>query len=260
MQQITTKAMREMLDGEKGATMVGMIAVTNPYGSQKPLQKARDTFTLDGVEIVKGAPNPFLDPDAPDGCALVKVQRGTGMFNCKYNKAVEKRVTARINAERAEAGEPPLSDEAMAIAVDERFRKGDNWQQSVVREDGSLTPFAEHKGNGTLYLRTMFYKLVGDATYIDVRNGNLYKYTDVQHVLPVKSANKNQGLPADEAVRYNVWKLEGVRGLRMNGDAFRVRPPLEREAEAVFNVLNARLSEIDIPEPPKMNDEGLPES
>jgi hypothetical protein len=256
MQQISTKNMREMLDVVKGAAMVGLIAVTDPYGG-KPLKKAR--ADCDALGLKAGDPNPFLSADAPDGCALVKVQRGHGMFNCKYNKAVEKRVAARINADRVAAGELPLEGAALTEAVDERFRKGDNWQQVVVREDGSLTPFAEHKGNGTLYLRTMFYKSIGEPTYIDIRDGKLYKFTDIEAVLPTKSVNKNQGLPEDEVVRYNVWKLEGIRGMRLNGGAYRVRPAIEREAESVFAVLNGRLAEIDIPEPPSIGDDGLPQ-
>lgn len=252
MQQITTREMRELLETVKGAAMIGLIAVTDPYNGS-PLKKARESFEFQGRTIAKGDPNPFLCADAPNGCALVKVQRGHGMFNCHYNRAVERRVAARINAEREAEGLPPLEGDALTAAVDERFRKGENWQQVVVREDGTLTPFAEHKGNGSLYLRTMFYNTVKDGvTYVDIRDGQTYSFTDIQHILPLKSPAKNQGLPVDEQVRYNVWKLEGIRGLRMGGSAFRVRPPLEREAEAVFEALNRYLSQIDIPEPPDM--------
>lgn len=243
MKNLSTRSMIEKLEGKRGAAMFGFIAVTNPY-SGKPLQKNR----------VTGAPNQFLCDELPNGTALVKVQRGHAMMNCHYNRAVEKRVAGEINDYRASIGEPALDGDELKAAIDERFRKGDNWQQVVVRDDGTLTPFAEHKTTGERYLRTMFYKPVGDVQYVDIRDGKVYEYTDIADVLPTKSDNKNQGLSKENQVRYNVWKLEGIRGLKMDGEAYRVRPALEREAEVVFDLLNARLAEIDIPQPPTIEE------
>lgn len=243
MNQISTAEMETMLDGTKGATMVGLIAITDPYGG-KPLKKKRNSDD----------PNPFLTNLVPEGHALVKVQRGHAMFNCRYNRAVEKRVATRINDERATEGLPPLEGEELRVAIDERFRKGDNWQEAVVRSDGTMTPFARHKTNGTVYLRTMFFKAVGEPVYIDIRDGRMFSEREIGDCLPAKSENKNQGLPKEEQVRYNVWKLLGIRALKLGGEMFRVKPPLEREAEEVFEALNARLAEMEPPEPPAMDD------
>lgn len=243
MKNISTKSMTEMLWGTKGATMMGAIAVTDPYNGN-PLKSNRAT----------GAINPFLCHDLPNGSALVKVQRGTGMFNVHYNKAVERRVSAAIIAEHKELGLVPPEGDDLKAAINDRFTKGANWQQAVVRPDGTMTPFAEHKTTGVLYLRTMFYRLVGDAVYVDVRDGRTYTFAEVQNVLPKKSPARNQGLDEEEQVRYNVWKLNGIRGLRFNGEAFRVRPPLEIEAEAVFTALNKFLVQIEPPEPPTMKE------
>jgi hypothetical protein len=240
MEHITTVKMIQMLEVMKGATMAGFIAITDPYNG-KPLQKNRET----------GKPNQFIDKD---GCHLVKIQRGQAMFNCHYNKGVEKRVARRINLDRVLANLPELEGDALKRAIDARFRKGENWQQVVVREDGTLTPFAEHKGNGALYLRTMFYRPIGEVTYIDVRTGEKFTPEQIKDVLPVKSANTNQGLSEEEQVWYNIWKLNGIRALNVKKQTFRVRPPLEKEAEEVFKVLNAHLSRMDVPVPPEVDE------
>lgn len=246
MKSISTRQMIEMLSASKGATMVGMIAVTDPCNG-KPMKFCRQTDAEKAAGTPKNS-NPFVDDDGV--FHLVKVQRGHAMFNCRYNKAVEKRVAQEINAERALVGESPLEGDALTAAIDERFRKGENWQNAVLRPDGTMTPFAEHKTTGELYLRTMFYNLVGDCVYIDRRDGRIFKREDVADVLPVKSENKNQGLEKENVVRYNVWKMEGVRALKMDGELYRVRPYGESEAEIVFEELNKRLADMDPPSPP----------
>jgi len=250
MKSISTRQMIELLSEAKGAKMVGMIAVTDPCNG-KPMKFCRQS----GEEKVAGLqkfPNPFIDDDGV--FHLVKVQRGHAMFNCRYNKAVEKRVAQEINAERALVGESPLEGDALTAAIDERFRKGENWQNAVLRPDGTMTPFAEHKTTGELYLRTMFYSLVGDCVYIDRRDGRIFRREDVADILPVKSENKNQGLSQENVVRYNVWKLDGVRALKFDSELYRVRPVGEAEAEIVFEELNKRLADMEPPTPPDITE------
>jgi len=240
--------MIEILDGVKGASMVGLIAVTDPCGG-KPIKFRRQTIEEKATGAAK-VPNPFIDSDG--AFHLVKVQRGHAMFNCRYNRAVEKRVAAEINSEREMEGLSPLEGEDLTTAIDERFVKGDNWQQAIMRDDGTMTPFAEHKTTGEIYLRTMFYKPVGECVFIDQRDGTIHEASAIADVLPVKSENTNQGLSSENVVRYNVWKLRGIRALKMNGELYRVRPHVEREAEAVYEALNARLENMEPPSPPSI--------
>lgn len=241
MEQISTDHLTEILEAKRGATCVGIIALTNP-GMNK-------TSRVDGTR------NQFFQ----DGrCVIVKVQRVATWFNCRYNKAVEKRVALEINASRANEQLPPLEGDDLQSAIDERFRKGSNWQQAVIREDGTQTPFAEHRKTHVLYLRTMFTRTVGDPEYIDTRTGERHSYEDLAQFLPIKYGAKNQGLPRDKQVQYNTWKLEGIRALRMDGKTYRIRPPLEAEAEAVFAVMNRLLDKMQPPVPVPDGDDALP--
>lgn len=228
MELITTQQMTDLLEAKRGAACIGLIAVTDP-GMNKT---SRDT----------GCRNPFHGH-------IVKIQRGAAWINARYNKAVEKRVAKEINEERATDNLPPLEGEALTDAIDERFRKGENWQQLVTREDGTLTPFAEHKSTGVRYLRTMFLRKIGKAVYIDTRDGTQYTYEDMAEYLPVHRGSPNQGIRLENQVRYNVWKLRNIRALRMDGITYRVRPPLEQEAQEVFDALRERLDEIEMPQP-----------
>ncbi len=230
--QINTEQLKDILFDTRGSTFCGFVAVM-------PQDRMNKTSRTTGLL------NPFWEGRR---CCLVKISRLSGQLNARYDKAVEKKVAKEITEERHLAGLPDLSEEEMIVAINERFIKGENWQQTVIREDGTITPFAEHKQTHELYLRVINQKVIGTPIYIDIRTNRQYTKDEVQQYLPVERDNTNQGLSPENQVLYNCYKLRGIRAMRLNKIVYRVRPHMEAEVEEVFRILNNRLSEIEIPQ------------
>jgi len=236
MQKISTRQMIEMFEAQRGSTFLGLIALTEPRMNKK--------------SRITGEANPFLN-EVTGEVELVKVNRLRVQINAHYDGMVSRRVAAMINTERRENGEEELSGPVLDEAVAERFHRGTSWHEAVNREDGTMTPFRAHKRTGVRYLGTLVRKTIGEPRYIDRRTGEVFEGEAIENRLaefmPLPSRAKNQGLPADREVAFNVWKLSGIRALNMNGQTFRIRPNDEAEAEEVFEVLNEKLAEMEVP-------------
>jgi hypothetical protein len=90
------------------------------------------------------------------------------------------------------------------------FMAGESWHTPVLRDDGTLTPFCQHKTNGKLYLR--FRSLsVSDVRYINDQDGTEIPLESIKPWLREKSSYENQG--TEVKIRFLVFKLESIKTL-----------------------------------------------
>lgn len=86
------------------------------------------------------------------------------------------------------------------------FRKGESWHEPVIREDGTLTPFCQHKKNGKRYLRFRILNTI-DSEYVDDNNNRIEK-SELEKYLQESGGYANQG--TDNPVRIITVDLDNV--------------------------------------------------
>lgn len=97
------------------------------------------------------------------------------------------------------------------------FKRGESWHEPVLDGD-RLTPFCRHKTTGELYLRVMFLRRLGEATYI-TENGSVLVEKDIaQWKTDKKEAYVNQGL--NDPLRFVTYKLDGIEEITLDGETF----------------------------------------
>ncbi len=86
------------------------------------------------------------------------------------------------------------------------FRKGESWHEPIIREDGTLTPFCQHKKNGKRYLRFRILNTI-DSEYVDDNNNRIEK-SELEKYLQESGGYANQG--TDNPVRIITVDLDNV--------------------------------------------------
>lgn len=86
------------------------------------------------------------------------------------------------------------------------FRKGESWHEPVIREDGTLTPFCQHKKSGKRYLRFRILNTI-DSEYVDDNNNRIEK-SEIEKYLQESGGYANQG--TDNPVRIITVDLDNV--------------------------------------------------
>lgn len=139
------------------------------------------------------------------------------------------------------------------------FRRGTSWHRPIKDEKDRRTPFVEHPTTGVKYVygRTLHK---GPTTYVLTETvefkGQTYEpgpidYEVFEQFVPVKRSYANQGLPEGEEIAATCLKLTSVRGMRVNGERFRIEQPNEIEeiAETLVQFLGdmPEVTEDDIP-------------
>jgi len=94
------------------------------------------------------------------------------------------------------------------------FRRGESWHEPIVREDGTLTPFARHKKDASRkYLR--FRSLNVQSVRFVLDDGTEVSREALEPWLQKSSDYANQG--TDDPVRFVVYGLDKIERLTMNG-------------------------------------------
>ena len=130
---------------------------------------------------------------------IIKTAKINGQINFHYDKAVLNRL--------AKEGKDESS-----------FRQGESWHQPVIRPDGTLTPFCQHKTKGSYYLR---FRLLGriDATFA-TKDGRPVNETEIDAFLQ-KSDYSNQG--CDDPIIFLTYGLDSIKQMTINGVTYMVK-------------------------------------
>ncbi len=129
----------------------------------------------------------------------------------------------------------------------EAHRKGDTWYNAITDDKGRLTAFCEHKTNGEKYIRLRTLHK-GETTYvarerIETESGAVYNpgdsipFAELEPFWPKSKPYANQGLDKGTEIAATTLKMSSVRGLRINGQRFRVEQPGLTEAAEVATVI-----------------------
>lgn len=110
-------------------------------------------------------------------------------------------------------------------------KKGTSWMQNIKDANGKLSPFCEHKTNGTKYLRLRTLHK-GKTTYIAkgtiITDTNTYNegdeipFSEIKPFFPAKKSYANQGLAKGTEIMATTLKFASVRGLRINGESYTI--------------------------------------
>ena len=152
------------------------------------------TFVAETEPKMRKTGNPFNG-------RVVKVAKVNGMVNFHYDKAVERR----------------LEKEGKDVAD---FQRGTSWHEPVIRADGTLTPFCQHKTKGDWYLRFM---LCGNAIESEYRyiDGTIIDTAEIIPWLTKSKPYTNQG--TDEPVKILTYKIGGIVRIVMNNTNYIVK-------------------------------------
>jgi hypothetical protein len=123
-----------------------------------------------------------------------KISRYNGQVNFQYDGAVERQ----------------LAKEGKSV---DDFRRGESWHVPVIREDGTLTPFCQHKSNGTKYLRFRMLNVI-ESKYV-MSDGSPVDESEVREYLQQGNNYANQG--TDNPVKIITVALDNVESLTANG-------------------------------------------
>ena len=126
---------------------------------------------------------------------LRKVARYNGQVNFQYDGAVERQLVKE------------------GKSLDE-FRRGESWHVPVIRDDGTLTPFCQHKGNGSRYLRFRLLNVI-DSRF-EMSDGTPVDESKVKEFLQTGNNYANQG--TDDPVKIITVALDNVESLTANGE------------------------------------------
>ena len=199
-----------MLMNQKGSTFIGFVATTFP-----------NLMPYSGKNR-----NPY-EPNR-----IIKIQRGSSIICAHYDKAVCTQLAKQIDAQRKADGLPPLSPPDMEAEINRLFRRGANWQDAVIRNDGTLTGLAHHKNTNELYLRSVNYKPSGKPFYFDTQEKKYVDQSEIKPFLPKRSNYENQGiLNQQKRIHYKVWKLNNIRWIKMNNSSYTVFHTVDDSSE-----------------------------
>jgi hypothetical protein len=141
-------------------------------------------------------------------------------------------------------------------------RKGDTWYNAITDDKGRLTPFCEHKQTGEKYIRLRTLNK-GETTYIAVERikdgdtvyevGDTIPFDALRPFWPKSKPYANQGLKDGNEIMATTLKFSSVRGLRINGERFRVSQRNEDAAEVAEIIMGfldsmPNVSAADIPD------------
>lgn len=233
--EITRHELHALLYNITNTTIVSVVSAVQPRMNAK----AKD-----------GTPNPFkAGRTLKDGFIVTKVNKQNGLIGGKadeignlYHRMVNNSLRKTIIEERAAANLPPLDDMAMQAEIESRFQRGESWFRHLIRPDGTHTSLVVHKDSeddGEAYLRFIF-KAKGTAEYLSLNNGALIDWQAVEPFLVPPSANKNQGLPEGEEIRFIVLSLASILEISLDGSRYRIvdnfdamQPACRSKAEAI---------------------------
>lgn len=210
--------LRTRLSNLRGATFCSIISVTDPKRSGM-----RMTAT-DGT----GDRNPWVEGAGRNAvCHLRKVQRTAVCLNEQYDNGVRKQL------------------EREGINPD-TWTPGTTWYTRQRREDGTLLPFAEHDTNGSLYLCGRNLGRLSDPYFIDLRTGERVDPIEVDRFLPENEQYAKQieaGIAPANVVRRQVWGLEGIRAMNINGERLEIhRSYAEPENAEVIGIIGEMIA------------------
>ena len=213
------KELIEKLSNLRGSTFCSIVAVTDPKRSGMKMTES-DT----------GERNPWIEGAGKSAvCYLRKVQRTLVCLNEHYHKGVRRQME--------KAGIDPDS-----------WAPGTTWYDQDRREDGTLLPFATGKGNNSnRYLCGRNLRTLDTAIYIDLRTGERIDADEVLRFMPAKknySKQVNAGVPEENAVRRQVWDINGIRAMNINGESVEVHPSyVDADPPAVYRVIADQIAE-----------------
>jgi len=188
--------------------------------------------------------NPF------DG-KVVAVRNSTFQPNYDYAKAVNKAQAKTGNGDG------------------ESFEAGETWYNRIEDAQGRMTPFAEHKTNGSLYF--VGRELTkGESTYIaneDIMElsdeigspetgvtlyfaGDVVPYAAFSSFMPPYKPSAKQGLSESDEIKPRTLKFESIWGMKQGGERETVDPTPTRiaptEVIRAVNDIMAQMPDINI--------------
>lgn len=208
---LTVNELRTMLANFARSATISFISITPPK------MKAKDA---------NGTPNPFRIGKGESahftfGC----VRKQGGIIGADYDTMVENRNEKAIEAERAAANLPPLSDDEMKAEVDARFRKGTSWWRYILK-DGKPTVLAVNKNDargdeGNAYLVFSLPTAVSGTEYVN-DEGDSISYDEIAPFMTPPSTYDNQGLKDGEKVEIRTVELSNIIEIVIGGFRYRI--------------------------------------
>jgi len=135
---------------------------------------------------------------------------------CPY-KGVQKvaKVNALVNFHYDEGVLRRLAKEGRSA---DEFRQGSSWHTPILRGDGSLTPFCQHKTAGGLYLRVMALKTLEES--YETEDGQVLTRADVEPWLSKECHYENQGL--DAPLVFKTYAVANILTITVEGQTYHV--------------------------------------
>ena len=185
---VTTEQLMEVLGKLRGATPITFIHCTTMSKSGKMVQKLRDDHSVK---------NPYWGD-------CFKTQTANGMVNFHYDKAVLRK----------------LAKKGLDASV---FRQGDSWHMPIIRDDDTLTPFRYNKKDVAKAPNYIAFKLERSSdVHYHTANGQKIVTENVKPFFAKRSKNKNQGLAEEDVVKFNVWGIEDITHMTINGQKYQI--------------------------------------
>lgn len=202
---IGIEALTAILEGLKGATFGSVVAVTDPMRSG--MKKTGNPWITGKGEFAR--------------CFLRKITRTGLCLNENYDSGVRRQM-------EREGLDP------------DNWTPGKTWYERETREDGTLLPFAKGataKTEGKRYLCGRSLRVLS-TRYIDVRDGSEVSADDVAAFMPAKRSAKQESAGLEKTINRQVWDLNGIRAINLNGERYQVMPTHERaDVNAVFEAV-----------------------
>lgn len=206
---IGSNELYDMLFKSRGAKPVSVVAAYVPK-----MRVTRNPFVLGSGE------NRVV--------TVIKANKTAGMIGAEYDASVVRRNERTINKERAEQGLQPLEGEALTQEVNARFRRGESWHEPIVTADERITSLSQNKKGGPeRYLRYV-RQASGSPEYVMRETGLDVASERIQPFIIEPPSYDNQGLADEDKVRFNVWKLESIIEMAMDGERYRVSDNLQQ--------------------------------
>ncbi len=205
-----------------GAVMVSLLVATDPLSSG-----------------MRKTGNPYVRGSGPAAHSVLRrVGKANGILNSQYSASVERRLSKNINETRADNGLPPLEGDALQAEINSLFRRGESWWCPIVAENGNVTPLAANKKTPD---RPEYISFVvranGDGELIGVEDGNAVAYSEIESFMPAKRNYDNQGLPEEDKVRIQCYKLSNIIQIILNGEIMIVSDNVEQYNPATRRTL-----------------------
>lgn len=177
-----------------------LLSVIADVGKTKTCSVADIHDALDNIrgsrimDIVTMTEPGMRKTDNPYHGRVVKVAVNNVQVNFDYENAVNNR----------------LSKEG----ADSNFEAKETWYRVVTRDDGTLTPWAEHKTNHTKYLRCRHLD-TRSAKYFDISSGDGVDYATIEPFMPKKGSGRQGTI---NPVKVTVYGLDSLVAIKHNGE------------------------------------------